>query len=60
MILDFFDNMSWFLQGFLFPGYGILAYPGNAISFIAEIALTLWLLIMGVNEQKPPLVNVSR
>lgn len=60
LILDFFGNMSWFLQGFLFPSYGILAYPGNAISFIAEISLTLWLLIMGVKEQKPPLVDVSR
>ena len=52
LILDFFGNMSWFLQGFLFPDYGILAYPGNAISFIAEISLTLWLLIMAVKEQK--------
>ena len=52
LILDFFGNMSWFLQGFLLPDYGILAYPGNAISFIAEISLTLWLLIMGVKEQK--------
>jgi hypothetical protein len=52
LILDFFGNMSWFLQGFLLPDYGILAYPGNAISFIAEISLTLWLLIMAVKEQK--------
>ena len=52
LILDFFGNMSWFLQGFLLPDYGILAYPGNVISFIAEISLTLWLLIMGVKEQK--------
>jgi hypothetical protein len=52
LILDFFGNMSWFLQGFLLPGYGILAYPGNVISFIAEISLMLWLLIMGVKEQK--------
>jgi hypothetical protein len=44
--------MSWFLQGFLLPDYGILAYPGNVISFIAEISITLWLLIMGVKEQK--------
>ena len=40
------------LQVFLLPGYKILAYPGNAISFIAEIALTVWLLIMAVKEQK--------
>jgi len=52
LILDFFGNMSWFLQGLLLPDYGILAYPGNAISFIAEISLTVWLLIMAVKEQK--------
>jgi hypothetical protein len=52
LILDFFGNMSWFLQGFLFPNYKILAYPGNAISFIAEISLTAWLLIMAVKEPK--------
>jgi hypothetical protein len=52
LILDFFGNLSWFLQFFLLPDYGILAYPGNAISFTAEISLTLWLLIMGVKEQK--------
>jgi len=52
LILDFFGNMSWFLQVFLLPDYKILAYPGNAISFIAEISLTVWLLIMAVKEQK--------
>jgi hypothetical protein len=52
LILDFFGNMSWFLQVFLLPGYKILAYPGNAISLIAEIALMLWLLIMAVKDQK--------
>jgi hypothetical protein len=52
LILDFFGNMSWFLQSFLLPDYKILAYPGNAISFIAEIALTAWLLIIAVKEQK--------
>jgi hypothetical protein len=52
LILDFFGNMSWFLQGFLLPDQGILAYPGNVISFIAEISLTVWLLIMAVKEQK--------
>ncbi len=52
LILDFFGNMSWFLQGFLLPDYKILAYPGNAISFIAEISLTAWLLIMAVKEPK--------
>jgi len=52
IILDFFGNMSWFLQGFLLPNYETLRYPGNTISFIAEIALTAWLLIMAVKNQK--------
>jgi hypothetical protein len=52
LILDFFGNMSWFLQGFFLPDNKILAYPGNAISFIAEISLTVWLLVMAVKEQK--------
>jgi hypothetical protein len=52
IILDFFGNMSWFLQVFLLPNYPTLAYPGNAISFVAEISLTVWLLIMAVKEQK--------
>jgi hypothetical protein len=52
IILDFFGNMSWFLQGFLIPDIPILAKPGNAISFIAEISLTAWLLVMAVKEHK--------
>jgi len=52
LILDFFGILIWFLQFFLLPEYGILSYPGLAISFIAEISVSLWLLIMGVKEQK--------
>jgi len=59
LIIDFFSIMSWFLQFFLFPGYGILSYPGLAASFVAEVSLSLWLLIMGVKEQKLPLVGVN-
>jgi hypothetical protein len=54
LILDFFGNMSWFMQGFFAPSMSILAKPGNAISFIAEIALTVWLLVMAVKEPKEP------
>ena len=57
LILDFFGNMSWFLQVFLLPDYRILSYPGNVISFIAEISLTLWLLIKAVREQKDDLIK---
>jgi hypothetical protein len=52
LILDFFGNMSWFLQGIFLPDYKIIAYPGNAISLIAEISLTVWLLVMAVKDQK--------
>ena len=59
LILDFFGVLIWFFQFFLFPGYALLSYPGLAVSFIAEISLSLWLLIKGVKDQKPPLVGVS-
>jgi len=50
LILDFFGVLIWFFQFFLLPDYGILSYPGLAVSFIAEFSLSLWLLIKGVKE----------
>jgi hypothetical protein len=50
LILDFFAVLIWFLQVFLLPGYDIIHYPGVAVSFIAEVGLALWLLIMGAKE----------
>ena len=50
LILDFFAILSWFLQFFLLPDYGILSYPGLAISFIAEFSISLWLLIKAVKN----------
>jgi Domain of unknown function (DUF4386) len=60
LIIDFFGILSWFFQFFFFPGYGILSYPGLAASFVAEVSLTLWLLIMGVKDLNPRLVGVSQ
>jgi len=48
LMIDCFGVMIWFFQYFLFPGYEVITYPGLAISFIAEVGLTLWLLIKGV------------
>lgn len=48
LIIDFFGDMSWFLQFFMLPGYPVISYPGLALSFIAEISLTFWLLFKGV------------
>jgi len=52
LIADFFAQLIFVIQRFLLPSYDVISYPGLAISFIAEISLTLWLLIMGVKEQK--------
>ena len=41
------------LQFFLFPGFTAITYVSWPLGFIAEFGLTLWLLIMGVKEQKP-------
>jgi hypothetical protein len=54
ILLDFFGVIIWFLQYFFLPDYGVLSYPGLAVSFIAEFSLSLWFLIMGVKEQAPP------
>lgn len=42
-----------FLQFFLFPGFDGITYVSYPLGFIAEFGLTLWLVIMGVKEQKP-------
>jgi hypothetical protein len=52
LIADFFAQLIFVIQRFLLPGYDVISYPGLAISFIAEISLTLWLLIKGVKDQK--------
>ena len=41
------------LQFFLFPGFDAITYVSYPLGFIAEFGLTLWLLIMGVKDQKP-------
>ncbi len=50
LIIDFFGVMTYFLQFFLLPGYDVISYPGFAAGFIAEVSLTLWLLVKGVKD----------
>jgi len=57
LFADFFGVMIWFFQYFLLPDYEIITYPGFVASFIAEISLSLWLMIKGVKEQKPAMVG---
>jgi hypothetical protein len=44
---------STFFQVFLFPGFEALHYVSWPLGFIAEVGLTLWLLVMGAKDQKP-------
>jgi len=40
--------LIWFLQALLLPDVPAIRYPGLAVSFVAEVGLALWLLVMGV------------
>jgi hypothetical protein len=57
LIADGFGLLIYVFQFFLLPGYEVIAYPCMAVSFIAELSLTLWLLIMGAKDQKPTLAD---
>jgi Domain of unknown function (DUF4386) len=59
LLVDCFGILIWFFQFFLFPNYPAISYPSYVIGFIAELSLGLWLLIKGVNEQKPNLIGVN-
>jgi Domain of unknown function (DUF4386) len=53
LIVDGFADLFWFLQGLLLPAFPAISYPAWALSFIAEVGLTLWLLIKGVRVVDP-------
>jgi len=59
LIIDFFAVLIWFFQFFLFPAYKVILYPCWIVSFIAELSLTLWLLIMGAKDQKTTSIDVN-
>lgn len=52
LMVDCFGLLIYFLQRVLLPGYDIISYPFLMISFIAEISLSLWLLVKGAKDQK--------
>lgn len=53
LMVHCFTWVSTFFQSFLFPGFTAISYVSYPLGFIAELGLTLWLLIMGAKEQKP-------
>jgi hypothetical protein len=57
LIADGFGLLIYVFQRFLLPGYEVISYPCMVVSFIAELSLTLWLLIKGVKDQKPTLAD---
>lgn len=52
MMIHFVGWLMTFLQVFLFPSFGDIIYLTGTLGFISEFGLTLWLLLMGVKEQK--------
>ena len=59
LIMDGFAMLIWFFQFFLLPGYEVISTLGLAVGFIAEGLFCLWLLIKGVKDQKPALIEFS-
>ena len=53
LVLDGIAVLIWFLQVLLFPDYSAVHYPGLAVSFLAEVGLALWLLVLGVRRVEP-------
>jgi hypothetical protein len=60
LIIDCFGLLIYVCQRFLFPDSSIIAYPCWIMGFIAEVSLTLWLLIKSVKVQKPALAEVQK
>ena len=53
-ILLMLDSAFWLmtaLQAFLSPGFDVITYLSYPLGFIAEVGLSLWLLIKGVQDQ---------
>lgn len=60
LMLDCLGALIWFFQFFLLPGYDVITYPGLAVSFVAEVSLSLWLLIKGVQDQTAASIGAGR
>ncbi len=50
LLLDGVAELVWFLQAFLLPAYPAIKTPGTLVSLLAEVGLTLWLLVRGVKD----------
>lgn len=50
LIVDGVADFVWFLQGVLLPDVPAISYPSWVIGFVAEVGLTLWLLLRGASR----------
>lgn len=57
LMVDCFGILIWFFQFFLLPNYEVISYPSFVVGFIAELSISLWLLIKGVKDQPSSLVQ---
>lgn len=48
LMVDFLADLFWFSQYFLLPSYPTISYPANAVGFVAEFGLALWLIFLSV------------
>jgi hypothetical protein len=55
-----FGHLLTFLSTFLFPGYSAIFIPISETVMLGELPIFLWLLIKGIKDQKPALVEVDR
>jgi hypothetical protein len=60
LFADFVAQLIYVSQRFLLPDYTAISYPCLVVSFIAEVSLTLWLIIKGVNMQNLSLVESQK
>ena len=59
LMIHCFTWLSTFFQSFLCPGFTAITYVSWPLGFVAEVGLTLWLLIMGAKDQKPAVAEVG-
>ena len=59
LIVGCFGHLLSFLSTFLFPEYNTILIPISEIVMFGELPIFLWLLIKGVKDQQPALVEVG-
>jgi hypothetical protein len=57
LMVDCLGILIWFFQFFFLPNYPAISYPSFVVGFIAELSISLWLLIIGVKDQSSSLAQ---